>query len=187
MAVNSMTGFARAAGSGGGWRWAFEIKSVNAKGLDLRLRMPPPFDRVEAEARSRLGKALARGTCFATLTAQREGAAITLASGVSITAGSTIVLTGNAEFFGPGSFTGKGNFSWSGGTIDGSLDVAKTIHTTISGAAKKILMSPNSSTALLAFTFPCGVDFARRSRIRASAPALETEIGAGPGGSRRAT
>ncbi len=74
MAVNSMTGFARAAGSSGGWRWAFEVKSINAKGLDVRLRMPPPFDRVEAEARARLGKALARGTCFATLTAQREGA-----------------------------------------------------------------------------------------------------------------
>src|SRR5271166_5264104 len=75
MAVSSMTGFARAAGSSRGWRWAFEIKSVNAKGLDLRLRMPPPFDRVEAEARTRLAKALARGTCFATLTVQREGAA----------------------------------------------------------------------------------------------------------------
>ena len=74
MAVKSMTGFARAAGSGGGWRWAFEIKSVNAKGLDLRLRMPAPFDRVEVEARARLAKALLRGTCFATLTAQREGA-----------------------------------------------------------------------------------------------------------------
>jgi uncharacterized protein (TIGR00255 family) len=73
MAVNSMTGFARAAGSSGTWRWAFEVKSVNAKGLDLRLRMPPPFDRVEAEARARLGRALARGTCFATLTAKREG------------------------------------------------------------------------------------------------------------------
>jgi uncharacterized protein (TIGR00255 family) len=78
MAVNSMTGFARAAGSSPGWRWAFEIKTVNAKGLDLRLRMPPPFDRVEAEARTRLAKALARGTCFATLTVQREGAAITV-------------------------------------------------------------------------------------------------------------
>ena len=75
MSVNSMTGFARAAGSGGPWRWAFEVKTVNAKGLDLRLRMPSPFDRGEAEARARLGRALARGTCFATLTAQREGAA----------------------------------------------------------------------------------------------------------------
>ncbi len=76
MAVCSMTGFARAAGSSGAWRWAFELKSVNAKGLDIRLRMPPPFDRVETEARARLGKALARGTCFATLSAQREGSAI---------------------------------------------------------------------------------------------------------------
>jgi uncharacterized protein (TIGR00255 family) len=75
MAANSMTGFARAAGASGAWRWAFELKSVNAKGLDLRLKMPPPFDRVEAEARARLGKALARGTCFATLTVQREGSA----------------------------------------------------------------------------------------------------------------
>src|SRR5271165_820697 len=75
MAANSMTGFARAVGSSAGWRWAFEIKSVNAKGLDLRLKMPPPFDRVEAEARARLGRVLARGTCFATLTAQREGSA----------------------------------------------------------------------------------------------------------------
>ncbi len=76
MAVSSMTGFARAAGSSGVWRWAFELKSVNAKGLDLRLRLPAPFDRVETEARARLAKALARGTCFGTLAAQREGAAI---------------------------------------------------------------------------------------------------------------
>ena len=75
MAVSSMTGFARAADANGAWRWAFELKSVNAKELDIRLRMPPPFDRVEAEARARLGKALARGTCFATLSAHREGSA----------------------------------------------------------------------------------------------------------------
>lgn len=73
MAVSSMTGFARAAGSSGSWRWAFELKSVNAKGLDLRLRMPAPFDRVETEARARLAKAMTRGTCFGTLIAQREG------------------------------------------------------------------------------------------------------------------
>ena len=52
MAVSSMTGFARAAGSGGAWRWTFELKTVNAKGLDIRLRMPAPFDRAEGEARS---------------------------------------------------------------------------------------------------------------------------------------
>ena len=73
-AVSSMTGFARAAGSGGTWRWTFELKTVNAKGLDIRLRMAAPFDRAEGEARTRLAKALARGTCFATLSSQREGA-----------------------------------------------------------------------------------------------------------------
>ncbi len=75
MAVNSMTGFARAAGVAGGWSFAFEVKSVNAKGLDIRLRMPAPFDRVEAEARAKLAAALKRGTCFATLTAHREQSA----------------------------------------------------------------------------------------------------------------
>jgi uncharacterized protein (TIGR00255 family) len=71
-----MTGFARASGASGPYRWSFELKSVNAKGLDLRLRVPPGFDRIEVEARARLGRALARGTCLATLSANREGATL---------------------------------------------------------------------------------------------------------------
>ena len=74
MPVASMTGFARAAGAEGPWRWTVELKCVNAKGLDLRLRLPPLFERIEAEARGRLGRAIARGTCFATVSAQRESA-----------------------------------------------------------------------------------------------------------------
>jgi hypothetical protein len=77
------------------------------------------------------------------------GAAITLASGISIGGGSTVGLTGNAEFFGPGSFTGAGKFAWSGGTIDGSLDVARTVGTTISGSAAKNLTSPVKTPAIL--------------------------------------
>jgi uncharacterized protein (TIGR00255 family) len=94
MAVSSMTGFARAAGSGGPWRWAFELKTVNAKGLDIRLRMPAPFDRVETEARARLAKALARGTCFATLSVQREGA--TAAARIDLTALESIAAAARA-------------------------------------------------------------------------------------------
>jgi hypothetical protein len=85
------------------------------------------------------------------------GASMTLATGVSIGAGSTVTLTGNAEFFGPGTFVGGGKFSWTGGTIDGNLDVGKTIHTTVSGTAKKQLMSPGSTHALLAFHGPTTV------------------------------
>jgi len=94
MAVSSMTGFARAAGSGGTWRWTFELKTVNAKGLDIRLRMPAPFDRAEGEARARLAKALARGTCFATLSAQREGA--TAAARIDLAALESIAVAARA-------------------------------------------------------------------------------------------
>ena len=87
-----------------------------------------------------------------------QGASMTLATGVSIAAGSTMTLTGNAEFFGPGTFVGGGKFSWTGGTIDGNLDVAKTIHTTVSGTTKKMLMSPGSTHALLAFHGPTTVE-----------------------------
>lgn len=67
-----MTGFARVSGATANFRWAWEVKSVNAKGLDLRLRVPAGFDAIEAEARATLGKKLTRGTCYATLSAQRE-------------------------------------------------------------------------------------------------------------------
>ena len=74
MKLASMTGFARAAGMQAPYRWAWEVKTVNAKGLDLRLRVPPGFDAIEAPARAKLAAALARGTCYATLTIQRDAA-----------------------------------------------------------------------------------------------------------------
>jgi uncharacterized protein (TIGR00255 family) len=73
MALSSMTGFARGHGESGGYAFVWEIKSVNAKGLDLRLRLPPGWDAVEAPVRSKAGEALARGTVYATLTVERHG------------------------------------------------------------------------------------------------------------------
>jgi uncharacterized protein (TIGR00255 family) len=73
MALSSMTGFARNHGESGGYAWAWEIKSVNAKGLDLRLRLPPGWDAVEAPVRSKAGEALVRGTVYATLNVERHG------------------------------------------------------------------------------------------------------------------
>jgi uncharacterized protein (TIGR00255 family) len=73
MALSSMTGFARADGVSGAYAWAWELKSVNAKGLELRLRLPPGWDSLEATARSRASEALARGTVYANLSVNREG------------------------------------------------------------------------------------------------------------------
>ena len=73
MTIQSMTGFGRSSGRSGVWNWSWEIRTVNSKGLDLRLRLPPGFDAVDIEARALISAALARGACHATLTAVREG------------------------------------------------------------------------------------------------------------------
>ena len=75
MALSSMTGFARSHGVSGAYAWAWEIKSVNGKGLDLRLRLPSGWDAIEAGVRARAAEALARGSVQAGLTVERSGAA----------------------------------------------------------------------------------------------------------------
>ena len=75
MALSSMTGFARSHGAAGAYAWAWEIKSVNAKGLDLRLRLPPGWDAIEVPARTRAAETLSRGTVYANLTVERKGTA----------------------------------------------------------------------------------------------------------------
>ncbi|HEY6995071.1 MAG TPA: YicC/YloC family endoribonuclease [Xanthobacteraceae bacterium] len=75
MALSSMTGFARSHGVNGTYSWAWELKSVNAKGLDLRLRLPVGWDAVEGPVRSAGAQVLARGTVYGTLTVERQGIA----------------------------------------------------------------------------------------------------------------
>src|SRR5260221_2139745 len=75
MALSSMTGFARGHGVSGAYSWAWELKSVNAKGLDLRLRLPPGWDAVEGPARAAAAQVLSRGTVYGNLTIEREGVA----------------------------------------------------------------------------------------------------------------
>jgi uncharacterized protein (TIGR00255 family) len=71
MPVSSMTGFARVAGASEGARWTWEIRSVNAKGLDVRLRLPPQCEAIEQAARLAAQDRLARGAVQATLTVER--------------------------------------------------------------------------------------------------------------------
>lgn len=78
MALSSMTGFARGHGVAGSYVWSWEIKSVNAKGLDLRLRLPPGWDAVEVPTRKNATEKLSRGTVYANLTVERKGVAPTV-------------------------------------------------------------------------------------------------------------
>jgi uncharacterized protein (TIGR00255 family) len=67
MTLVSMTGFAEAHGAQGELRWRWEIKSVNGRGLDVRLRTPPGFDSIEPAARMLAGERFRRGNLQATL------------------------------------------------------------------------------------------------------------------------
>lgn len=68
MPLSSMTGFARAHGAHGQWRWHWEIRSVNARGLDLRVRMPEGFESLEQPVRALAAERFTRGSMTATLT-----------------------------------------------------------------------------------------------------------------------
>jgi len=67
MAVVSMTGFAEAQGARETMRWRWEVKSVNGRGLDIRLRTPPGFESVDSAARPLAAERFKRGSLQATL------------------------------------------------------------------------------------------------------------------------
>jgi len=71
MALSSMTGFARTGFETSGIDFSWELKSVNARGLEIRLKLPPGLDILESEIRARARDDLSRGSCFFSL--QREG------------------------------------------------------------------------------------------------------------------
>jgi uncharacterized protein (TIGR00255 family) len=72
MTLASMTGFGRAEGSAAGITWAWEMRSVNGRGLDLRLRLPAGLDALEPGLRDTAAVGLKRGNVNGTLTIRRE-------------------------------------------------------------------------------------------------------------------
>lgn len=71
MPLSSMTGFARASGSLDGLHWQWEVKSVNSKGLDVRSRLPPGFESLEAGVRAVVADRIKRGSLQAALIVSR--------------------------------------------------------------------------------------------------------------------
>ena len=68
MSLSSMTGFARTNGAHGPWRWHWEVRSVNARGLDVRVRIPEGFESLEQPTRMLAAERFTRGSLNATLT-----------------------------------------------------------------------------------------------------------------------
>lgn len=80
--ISSMTGFARFQGrtepgaqaEGASLSWSWEVRSVNGKGLDVRMRLPGGYEALEIPARDLVGKALGRGNVSATLQVRQDAA-----------------------------------------------------------------------------------------------------------------
>ncbi|HJM93490.1 MAG: YicC/YloC family endoribonuclease [Alphaproteobacteria bacterium] len=77
MAISSMTGFARAAGAIGVYSWAWEVKSVNSRGLDLRSRLQGGLDGLEATVRAAAARRFHRGHLSLNLTLNPVSAELT--------------------------------------------------------------------------------------------------------------
>ena len=72
MPLQSMTGFARAAGAFEQLSWVWETKSVNGRGLDVRMRLPSGFEGLEQGIRAAIGRRFKRGTIQLSLNYARE-------------------------------------------------------------------------------------------------------------------
>lgn len=74
MTISSMTGFARADGSADGLSWIWEARSVNGRGLDVRLRLPPGCEALEIPVRDAVAKRFARGNVSLSLSVEKQQA-----------------------------------------------------------------------------------------------------------------
>ena len=77
-ALSSMTGFARAEGQWATERFAWEVRSVNARGLDIRCRLPSGFEALEPDVRALLTAKLTRGSVNVTLSVVSEGSSLSV-------------------------------------------------------------------------------------------------------------
>ena len=77
MTLNSMTGFARTEGVNDNCTWAWEAKSVNAKGMDARLRLPSGFETFDVIVRENLKKRFRRGAISVSLNVNWHHSTIT--------------------------------------------------------------------------------------------------------------
>ena len=73
--IRSMTGFAAGRGTGQGHGWSWDLRSVNGKGADLRLRVPDWIEGLEAGLRNALSQQVVRGSVSLTLKVAADGGA----------------------------------------------------------------------------------------------------------------
>lgn len=74
--LSSMTGYARVDASGDGRSWSWELRSVNAKGLDVRVRLPSGLEALDVDVKPLLAQYVSRGSISVTLTLVADAATL---------------------------------------------------------------------------------------------------------------
>lgn len=72
MALQSMTGFAHIEGTEGTLQWSWELRSVNGRNLDIRIRLPAGYERMEPGVREAISERFTRGNIQTTLSVSRN-------------------------------------------------------------------------------------------------------------------
>ncbi|MDE8345671.1 MAG: YicC family protein [Acidocella sp.] len=88
----SMTGFSRSQGQSGATAWVWELRSVNGRGLDIKLRLPNGLDALETHLRDHAAQTLKRGNVSGTLTFKREAASGLTADPVALERVKTLAI-----------------------------------------------------------------------------------------------
>ena len=73
MPLRSMTGFARSHGNRGTATWHWEVRTVNGRSLDVRVRLPGGSEALDAAVRDMCGKRITRGSVSVSLNLTRTG------------------------------------------------------------------------------------------------------------------
>jgi len=71
MPLKSMTGFARDDGAVGRYSWFWEVRTVNGRGRDIRIRVPSGHENIEEACRAIVAEFITRGNCNLTLKIER--------------------------------------------------------------------------------------------------------------------
>ncbi len=160
MTLKSMTGFARADGAMGGARWHWEVRSVNGRGLDIRLRVPAGYDGLEPRVRDAVAKRITRGNVSLTLTLQRDVEGAELKVNEAALASVLLAIERLRE---------KGDFKKPRPegvlALRGVLDVADATETEADVAARSGAMLADLDKALLALVAARGEEGARLSAL----------------------
>lgn len=162
--IASMTGFARAAGTTGPVQWLWEIRSVNGRGLDIRVRVPNGFEAAGEAARAALSKALSRGQCQLGLTLTRPEAGVRVRIDEDLLArlAAAVARVPRPEGVGPA-------------TLDGLLALRGVVETEVEAGADPDLL--NRALAAGAERLVADLVAARRAEGAALRSIVEDQLG----------